>query len=354
MDDRKVWADDWSIRLRVWAERNGEALLGPGRLELLQAIDRWQSISAAARQLGMSYRHAWLLVQSINRAAGQPLVESAVGGRRGGGATLTDVGRGAMQLFGQLQNEVQSAAAQLLPRVLAASQQAGYVHLAAAISLEEVLGQLLSDLALRQPTLRVRAIYGASNELADHILAGAPCDLFVSADSLQLRRLEQAGNCSMKAQRGLARNGLAIVAPSEVAIALRRPKDLLSPVIGRVALADPESPLGKYTRDYLAKIGFDEFPPDRFVIADSSRGVLAALLAGDAHAGLVYTSDAAMSPGIRTVYRPRSEATVAEYRAVVPRGARSAKQAEALLDFLASPSATRKFRACGFLPWQTD
>jgi molybdate transport system regulatory protein len=60
-----AWSDDWSIRLRLWAERDGEALLGPGSLELLEAIDRWHSISAAARQVGVSYRHAWLLVQGV-------------------------------------------------------------------------------------------------------------------------------------------------------------------------------------------------------------------------------------------------------------------------------------------------
>ena len=51
----------WTVRLRVWVERDGRAVLGPGRLELLEGIDRHHSISAAARAMGMSYRHAWLL-----------------------------------------------------------------------------------------------------------------------------------------------------------------------------------------------------------------------------------------------------------------------------------------------------
>jgi molybdate transport system regulatory protein len=50
-------------------ERAGQAVLGPGRLKLLESINRCHSISAAARQMGMSYRHAWVLVQAINRAA---------------------------------------------------------------------------------------------------------------------------------------------------------------------------------------------------------------------------------------------------------------------------------------------
>ena len=65
------WGSDWTVGFRVWVERAGRAILGKGRLELLEAIDRWHSISAAARQIGMSYRRAWLLVQSVNEAAGE-------------------------------------------------------------------------------------------------------------------------------------------------------------------------------------------------------------------------------------------------------------------------------------------
>jgi hypothetical protein len=53
------WGEGWTIGLRVWIERAGQAILGQGRAELLDGIERWHSISAAARQLGMSYRHAW-------------------------------------------------------------------------------------------------------------------------------------------------------------------------------------------------------------------------------------------------------------------------------------------------------
>ena len=172
-DDTPGWKSGWSVRLQVATEHAGKVLLGPGRIELMEAIDRWRSISAAARQIGMSYRHAWLLVQSVNEAAGQPLVESAVGGIQGGGARLTELGQHAVAVFRQLQQQIQTAAVQILPRVLNVSERIPALHVAAAISLEVALGQLLADYALRQPTLRVRAIYGASNELADHLLAGS-------------------------------------------------------------------------------------------------------------------------------------------------------------------------------------
>src|SRR5215470_1903004 len=112
------WSRAWTVRLRVWVECSGRALLGKGRLELLEGIDRWRSISAAARQMGMSYRRAWLLVQSINEAAGEPLVEAATGGKHGGGARLTPRGRLATAVFHDLQQQLHQTAASLLPRLI--------------------------------------------------------------------------------------------------------------------------------------------------------------------------------------------------------------------------------------------
>jgi molybdate transport system regulatory protein len=102
---------DWTVRVRLWVERDGEAVLGHGRVELLEAIDRTRSISAAARALNMSYRRAWQLVQRTNRAAGVPLVEAAVGGAHGGGARLTDEGRQGIGAFHALEERLRKVAA---------------------------------------------------------------------------------------------------------------------------------------------------------------------------------------------------------------------------------------------------
>src|SRR5258708_11492756 len=65
--------------------------IGPGRADLLAAIARTGSISAAARDMGMSYRRAWLLVEAINGAFRRPLVETLTGGRRGGGGRAAEL-----------------------------------------------------------------------------------------------------------------------------------------------------------------------------------------------------------------------------------------------------------------------
>ncbi|QEL17252.1 winged helix-turn-helix domain-containing protein [Limnoglobus roseus] len=101
----------WGLKVRVWVERDGEKVLGPGRVELLGHIDHHHSISAAAKQMGMSYRRAWTLVKSMNDAAGEPLVELTTGGTGGGGAVVTARGREAIALYQKLVAKLAEAAA---------------------------------------------------------------------------------------------------------------------------------------------------------------------------------------------------------------------------------------------------
>jgi molybdate transport system regulatory protein len=66
--------------------------LGPGKIDLLEAIGRTGSISAAGRELGMSYRRAWVLVDAVNKMFASPVVTAAAGGTQGGGTHLTPLG----------------------------------------------------------------------------------------------------------------------------------------------------------------------------------------------------------------------------------------------------------------------
>ena len=69
-----------------------EIAIGPGKADLLDAVARTGSISAAAREMGMSYRRDWLLVDTMNRCFKRPLVEASKGGSGGGGARITEQG----------------------------------------------------------------------------------------------------------------------------------------------------------------------------------------------------------------------------------------------------------------------
>lgn len=90
---------DLRIGGRVWVEKEAETYLAWGRVVLLERIEQCGSISAAARSMGISYRHAWLLVEKINNLAPTPLVVAQKGGKKGGGAFLTPEGKKAVQGF---------------------------------------------------------------------------------------------------------------------------------------------------------------------------------------------------------------------------------------------------------------
>jgi molybdate transport system regulatory protein len=91
--------------------KSGEDIaLGPGKVQLLQAIADTGSISAAARTMHMSYRRAWMLVETMNRCFRTPLVSTATGGRSGGGAGLTAAGEKALHAYDAMQKEVDAVA----------------------------------------------------------------------------------------------------------------------------------------------------------------------------------------------------------------------------------------------------
>ena len=103
---------------RVWLEGPGERFLGIGRLELLTYIQATGSISKAAAAMGMSYKRAWDLVQSMNNQAREPLVATQAGGSRGGGTSLTAAGEAAVAAFAAVQARFQEFLAAETARLL--------------------------------------------------------------------------------------------------------------------------------------------------------------------------------------------------------------------------------------------
>src|SRR5215469_12704133 len=98
-----------AIRFRVDLGR--EEAIGPGKIALLEHIGRGGSLSQAARELGMSYRRAWQLLDSLNHSFRERVAVTAKGGRRGGGATLTTFGRELIRAYRDFDLEVQARAA---------------------------------------------------------------------------------------------------------------------------------------------------------------------------------------------------------------------------------------------------
>ncbi len=95
------------LRGRIWIEGGEGTFLGYGRIILLERVREFGSITRAAKSMEISYRHAWELVDSMNRQARKSLVEAATGGKGGGGARLTEEGEKAISLFWRFYKDFQ-------------------------------------------------------------------------------------------------------------------------------------------------------------------------------------------------------------------------------------------------------
>ena len=95
------------LRGRIWIDSSEGTYLGYGRIVLLERIREHGSITKAAKSMDMSYRHAWELVDSMNRQSPVALIEANTGGKGGGGARLTEAGEQAISLFWKLYADFQ-------------------------------------------------------------------------------------------------------------------------------------------------------------------------------------------------------------------------------------------------------
>lgn len=90
---------EYKIKSRIWIEADGHILLGEGRVSLLKAIEETGSLTKAAKSLHMSYKKAWSLVDAVNSRAEKPVITTAVGGKSGGGTSLTPYGKSLIETF---------------------------------------------------------------------------------------------------------------------------------------------------------------------------------------------------------------------------------------------------------------
>ena len=81
---------DYKVTGSLWVECDGERFFGPGRVELLERIEKTGSINKAAKEMGMSYKKAWAMVNALNAQVTKPFVITQTGGEKGGGSIITE------------------------------------------------------------------------------------------------------------------------------------------------------------------------------------------------------------------------------------------------------------------------
>ncbi|SDH23945.1 molybdate transport system regulatory protein [Paraburkholderia phenazinium] len=106
------------VRFRMRIRKAGTVALGPGKVELLEAVREHGSISAAARSLDMSYRRAWLLIDELNQSLKSPATVSEQGGQSGGGCVLTSVGENIVRLYRDVEAQAEKACAKEIAELI--------------------------------------------------------------------------------------------------------------------------------------------------------------------------------------------------------------------------------------------
>jgi len=242
------------------------------------------------------------------------------------------------------------AAAALL---FAASALAEQVTVFAAASLKEALDEQARRFESDTGN-KVVVSYAASNALAKQIEAGAPADLFVSADLDWMDYLEQRGLLAPRSRVALLHNELVLIAPEKSATALKIARNFpLAAALGadKLALANPDSvPAGKYAKQALQSLGVWAGVEKQVVRTDNVRIALALVARGEAAFGIVYRTDALSESGVRVVdVFPGATHAPIVYPAALIAQSRS-KAAASLLDYLRSAPARAIWSKHGFAP----
>jgi len=192
---------------------------------------------------------------------------------------------------------------------------------------------------------------GASSTLARQIEAGAPADLFLSADEAKMDDLEEHRLVLPGTRRDRLSNALVVVVPAASRLRIGSLADLARPDIRRLALADPAAvPAGIYAKSFLQQKGIWPKVSDRVVPTENVRAALAAVESGSVEAGIVYKTDAAISKKVRVAYEvPRAEGPRIAYPFAVVATSQHPDAARKLLAYLESPAASEVFQRYGFL-----
>ena len=238
----------------------------------------------------------------------------------------------------------------LLAASAAVDAAAAEIHVSAAASLTDALRVVARAWEAKSGDT-IRFNFAASSTLARQISEGAPADLFISADEEKMDQLQKRGLIRTDTRCSLLSNTLVIAVPADGTVQIRKPRDLATRAVRRIAIAEPETvPAGIYARRYLRKIGIWNRIRDRIVPTENVRATLSAVESGNVDAGIVYRTDALSSKKIKVAVEiSRREGPVISYPFAVLKAASDPAAARRFLAYLSSPAAREVFQRYGFL-----
>lgn len=215
------------------------------------------------------------------------------------------------------------------------------LHVSAAASLTDVMNEIGKDYEAEHPNVKVVFNYGSSGALQQAIENGGDADLFFSAAQKQMNALEKAG---------LLQNEVVLIVPKEGGKDITSFDQLTSDTITHVALGEPKGvPVGQYSEEILTKLGILDAVKAKAVYGSDVRQVLAWVASGEADAGLVYATDAAISSDVRVVAKaPAGTHKDIIYPAAILKDSKHLDTAKDFLAFVSNDKNKERFAKYGF------
>jgi len=237
----------------------------------------------------------------------------------------------------------------LLILLLAAPALAGEVRISAAASLTDALKELAVDYRQGRPEVEVLANFASSGALARQIEAGAPADIYISANPQWVDSLHQQGAIVDGSQRNLVRNSLVFIGPPDRSIGSMQNLS----AVERIALGSPNSvPAGQYAAQALKAAGlYSQLVAARkLIFAKDVRQALIYADRGEVDGAFVYRTDALLAKQARILFEvPQELYPPVVYPAALLKGAAEKPEVRVFFEYLFSPTAQQVFGKYGFL-----
>lgn len=235
----------------------------------------------------------------------------------------------------------------LVALALPATGEAGEIVAAGAVSLRGPLSEIARGYEQTHAGTRVQLTFGASSFLAAQLRAGAPIDVFVTADARIIDDLVEENLIDADDRATLARNRLVVMARPGLSPVPREAEQLDAPAIRRLAMPDGAVPVGGYAREWLAGHGLLDRLVARIVVTEHARATLAAVDAGHADVAIVYATDARLARAATLAFAiPAAEQPAIVYAVASTRDA--APGAAELVAWMSGPAARAILRRAGF------
>jgi molybdate transport system substrate-binding protein len=227
----------------------------------------------------------------------------------------------------------------------------GDLTVSAAISLKDSLDEIAQLYRARRPEQIVRFNFGGSGTLLLQIEQNAPVDMFISASPEEMNKLASRSLLLQGTRKDLLKNQIVLIVPQGNK-AVSSFEDLAKPEIRFIAVGEPQTvPAGKYAQEVLTHLGLYDRLKSKFVMGSDVRQVLTYVSTGNADAGIVYATDAQISPQVRVVLAaPEDSHSPVIYPVGVIKASKNPAAARDFENFLVDPQARAVFKKHGFVP----